>query len=148
MSRAREVVITLVLGATAIGATAGAVAVFAPGVTSDQIFAGQFSPDQPVSLMNKSVDDGRYLVRYSMSVYVVSASDDTALSCSVVDTSGRIAILEGLARSIPVGEWTYVEAQDVFELPDATLGIRCAPEKPVVLEVLVRNARIEATKID
>ncbi|CAN5529246.1 hypothetical protein BH10ACT7_BH10ACT7_04810 [soil metagenome] len=148
MSRARETVIAVVLGAMAIGATAGAAAVFAPGVTSDHIFAGHFGPDRPVSLMNKTVVDGRYLVRYSMSVYVVAGSADIALSCSLVDTSGRIANLPGLARSIPVGQWTFVEAQDVFELPDATLGIRCAPEQPTVLEVLVRNARIEATKID
>lgn len=148
MSRAREIVIAVVLGATAIGATAGAAAVFAPGVTSDQVFAGHFAPDQPVSLMNKTIVDGRYLVRYSMSVYVVAASADKSLNCSIVDTSRRIANLPGMSRSIPVGAWTFVEAQDVFELPDATLGIRCAPEQPTVLEVLIRNARIEATRID
>ena len=146
MGRARESITAGVLAVVAIAATGAAAAVFAPGTTADQVFAGTFSRDRPVGVTNLTVVDGRYVVAYSMRVYVVSASDSVSLTCSVVDTSGRIAQLPGLARDVPAGRWVFVEASDVFELPDVTLGVRCAPERETVLEVLVRDARLHATR--
>ncbi len=145
MGRARDWITAGVLAVVAVAATGAAAAVFAPGTTADQVFAGRFSAQNPVTIANLSVADGRYIVAYSMRVYVVAASDSASVTCDVVDTTGVFEDLPGLERTVPAGRWTFIAAQDAFALREMTLGLRCYPEQEAVLEVLVRDARLQAT---
>lgn len=116
--------------------------------TDDDIVGGRFSPDDPVSLTNLTVTDGRYLVAYSLDVFISSQTGRVELACSVIDTSGRLAELPGLVRTIETGSWQRVEAQDTFELPDLTLGVRCYPDRDATLTVVVRDVQLTAQNVD
>ena len=114
----------------------------------DTVVSGTFGPDKPITLKNLTVQDGRYLVSYALDVFVTSPAGEITLTCSVVDTTGRLAELPGLAQTAASGGWQEISAKDVFELPDLTMGIRCYPDREVSMQVVVRDARLGATRID
>lgn len=117
------------------------------GQGTDDVIVGRFSPDEPVSLTNLTVADGRYLVTYALEVYIDAPLRKVDLTCGVVDTTGRIAQLPGLVRTVSSGQWLNLFAEDVFELPDLTMGIRCYPNDEVSLQVVVRRVELAASPI-
>lgn len=145
MGRAREWITAGVLAVVAIGGTGAAAAVFAPGTTADQVFAGRFSPDNTIDIAEVALAEGRYVVAYSMRVYVVAANPEAIVTCDIVDTANAREPLTGLGRTVTAGRWSFIEAQDGFALREMSLGLRCYPEHETVLEVLVRDARLQAT---
>jgi hypothetical protein len=134
-----------VVGVVLIGV---GVAAFGPRSGDVQLFAGRYAPDDGIIVTNLTVTAGQYLVGYSMRVYVAPNADSVSLVCGVVDTSGRFSALPGLARPVVPGGWITVQAQSEIELPDVTLGIRCFPERPAVLEISVRDAELSAYRGD
>ena len=120
--------------------------VFAPAPSIERTFSGRFSATAPIAVSNLTVADGEYRVHYGMRILVQpQAGRAIGLRCGVVDTSGRIEFFDALAREVPAGRWVTIDAEGVFELPELTLGIRCVPDRPAPLVVVVRDARLEAT---
>lgn len=116
--------------------------------TNDTIVSGRFTVDEPVSLSNLTVADGLYEVSYSLEVFVSSQSGPVELTCTIADTTGRLTQLPGLERTVSVGSWQLVGATDAFELPDLTMGIRCFPDRDASLQVIVRDAQLDARRLD
>jgi len=147
MKRVRVAVVVAMMGAAVVATVlvAAGVWAFAPRPsTADQVFAGRFGPTSGIVVKNLTVADGRYLLDYSMDVYVAPNARSIGVVCTVEDTSGRIAALPGLVRPVASGRWVTISAQDVFELPDLTLGIRCFAEQDALLVIAVRNALLTA----
>lgn len=114
----------------------------------DTVVSGKFGPDNPVSLQNLTVQDGRYVVAYSLEVLFTSSAGDAILTCGVVDLTGRIAELPGLSRDVTSAKWQSVSAQADLELPDLTMGVRCYPDREVTLQVVVRDVILTAIRSD
>lgn len=129
------------------------VAVLVAGLTgcvpgpAQTVFSGNFSPDEPIRLTNKTITGGKYLVGYSLDVLVSSNDQPVNFICSMVDTSGQFSVLEGMARSVTAGKWISLDVENVFELSDLTLGIRCAPVPGAALTVVFRDVKLSAKKI-
>jgi len=119
----------------------------APASTHDRIIVGRFSPDSPVSFTNLTVTDGRYLVTYALDVFIDASLRKVDLVCGVVDTTGRIAQLPELVETVHSGEWLRLFGEDVYELPDLTMGVRCYPVDDVSLQVVVRDVQLVASPI-
>ena len=113
----------------------------------DTVFSGRFSADSPIRLLNHTLTTGRYQVAYSLQVLFTPERNAVTLTCTVVDTSGSISLLEGMSQTIIEGGWTRVAASGEFELPDLTLGIRCAPGSPELMTVVIRDVTLTAKKI-
>lgn len=115
--------------------------------TGDTTITGRFGPQIPVSLANLTVIDGRYRVGYTMEIFVSAIGAPLRLTCDVVDVSGRLAAIPGLARTISANRWVRITEKRVVELPDATLGVRCFPETPSDLTVVVRDLQLTAEPV-
>jgi len=146
---ARRGGLALAIGAAiaAIALCAAAATVFAPTPTGERVFAGRYAPDSALTVRNLTVADGLYRVSYSLRIFLEPPLDGHALAvtCSIVDTGGRIEFFDELDRDLAAGSWVTLEAAGYFELPELTLGLRCAPQRATELVVLVRDARIEVT---
>lgn len=117
--------------------------------TGDTTYAGRFSSVEPVALTNLTLSDGRYRISYSMRIYIADQSVPRVnVLCGVTDVSGRLSELPGLARLVPTNQWILVAATDAFELPDLTIGIRCSPDRPADLTVIVRQLMLTAEPVD
>jgi hypothetical protein len=75
------------------------------------------------------------------------AKDAVTLTCHVVDTSGRIGGFTDLSRTIVAGGWTRITAEQSYDLPDLTLGIRCSPDTPELLTVEFRDVLLDVSQI-
>lgn len=113
--------------------------------SDDTVFSGRFSPDSPIRLVNRTILGGAYTVGYSMDVLFSPARNAVTLTCTIIDTSGRIEGFNGMSRTIVAGEWTRVEAQNRYDLPDLTLGIRCSPDTRELLTAEFRNVTLTVT---
>jgi hypothetical protein len=69
-------------------------------------------------------------------------------TCAVVDTGGRIAFFSSTARVMASGEWSKIEAEGTFDLPELTLGLRCFPDRDATIDFVVREVTLEATPRD
>ena len=110
------------------------------------VFSGRFSPDSPIRLTNQTIIGGRYLVGFSMEVLFSPAKDAVTLTCRVVDTSGQIAGFNDLASTVIAGGWTRIEVEQEYDLPDLTLGIRCAPGSRQLLTAEFRDVQLQIEK--
>jgi hypothetical protein len=133
--------------ACALGAALNLAVVGCVGGPTQTVFTGRFSADEPIRLTNQTITGGRYLVSYSMEVLLSPTTEPVTLICSVVDTSGSISGLNGMARPVAAGQWISLDVENVYELPDLTLGIRCVPESSALLTVVVRDVRLSAKQI-
>jgi hypothetical protein len=111
------------------------------------VFTGRFAPDAPIRLNNQTITGGTYLVHYSMQVLFKPVQDGVTLTCTVLDTNGTISVLDGMSRTITSGGWTSIDVQNSFELPDITLGIRCAPGSSEIMTVAFRDVRLNAERV-
>ncbi len=107
-----------------------------------QLIAGAFGPDQPLILSNLSVPDGRYEVSAEVDLVVSGVVQPFDLTCRLIDTSGQLNYVGGAILSVAHSGVVKVTFTSTYELPDITLGLRCYPSTDVVLDVLVRSARI------
>ncbi|MFM9877695.1 MAG: hypothetical protein ACKVOG_07585 [Rhodoglobus sp.] len=115
--------------------------------TDTTTISGRFSPDRPVSLANLTVVDGRYRVSYTMAIFVMAQGAPVAVTCDVLDVSGRLAALSSLDRTITANHWVRLTEMTVVELPDATLGVRCFPDRTRDLTVVVRDLKLVAEPV-
>src|SRR4051812_17420457 len=116
-----------IIAAVAVGGgalLAVGVGAFAPR-DGAQLFAGSYGPNRGIIVKNLTIGDGYYLVGYSMDVFVAPNPGSVGVDCGMEDISGRLDELPGLVRPVAAGSWVRITAQNVLELPDATLGIRC-----------------------
>lgn len=115
--------------------------------TDTATISGRFSPTRPVSLANLTVVDGRYRVSYTMVIFVMAQGAPLTVTCDVLDVSGRLAAISGLDRTIPTNRWVRLTEMTVVELPDATLGVRCSPDRTRDLTVVVRDLELLAEPV-
>lgn len=121
-----------------------AVALAGCSTSVERVYTGQFGPDDPVSLGNLTIADGRFDVGYRLEVLLVPRGAPVRIACTIVDTSGRIGFFDGLARTLEPGRWTTLTADGSFDLPELTLGLRCAPDDAATFDLIVREAVITA----
>ena len=121
------------LGLAVTGCTAGA----------DRFISGWFGPERPVALVNRSLSFGEYRIAYTIELLIAPQGPPVEVTCGVVDTTGRIAFFDSLDRTVESGRWVTIEAQGDFDLPDLTLGLRCAPDGTGLLDVIVRRVTLE-----
>jgi hypothetical protein len=112
------------------------------------VYSGRYSPDIPIVLLNRTIEDGRWQLGYSMTVFLVPRSGVTSIRCGVVDTSGRLSQLPGMIRVVEPGRWTTIAAEDAFDLPSLTLGVRCFPERSALVQVVVRDLSLSTEPLD
>lgn len=117
------------------------------GASTDRFLSGWFGPERPVALVNRTIGDGEYRVAYALQVLVVPQGEPVVVTCTVVDTSGRIGFFDGLERTVESGRWVTIEAEGDFDLPDLTLGLRCAPDRSGLLDVIVRRVSLEVERL-
>ena len=144
MTPARITATVVVVGALLLAVGVGA---FAPR-PGTELFVGSYGPDRGIVVKNLTVGDGYYLVGYSMDVFVTPNPGSVGVECDLQDISGRLAELPGLVRPVASGTWVTITAQNVLELPDATLGIRCFAQRDALLEISVRNVTLTAQRGD
>lgn len=108
--------------------------------------SGLFGPAQPVILDNLTVSDGRYDVSVELDLVVRFTGPPVELSCLVVDTSARFGPFFGGVVDAASGRPLDLGMQATVELPDTTLGLRCFPDRLVVLEVEVEHVSLEADR--
>lgn len=111
--------------------------------SGEQVFSGDYSPTEPVSILNRTIGDGRYLIGYSLWVFTAPQAAPVDVTCTIVDTSGRIAFFADLEQTVPSGTWTKIAAQGEFDLPELTLGLRCRPAMPATMSLIVRDVRLD-----
>lgn len=130
------------VAAVAVAAALG-LAVTGCGAGGDRFISGWFGPERPVALVNRTIGDGEYRVAYALQLLVVPQGAPVVVTCTVVDTSGRIGFFDGLERTVESGRWVTIEAEGDFDLPDLTLGLRCAPDGTGLLDVIVRRVSLD-----
>jgi len=142
-------------GAVVVGLVAAGVAAGALRSADDQparsngttLVTGFHEAGEKFDLGGRTIDRGRYTAGYSLEVRVLSPMPDLLVECMLVDLSGQITGFdqpEMLARAN--GEWVELKYEDVLELPDATLSIRCSPTVTGELSASFRNVRLIASK--
>lgn len=135
--------------ARAIAATVAALGLVLTGcsASADRFISGWFGPDRPVALVNRSLSFGDYRISYEIELLVAPQGPPVEVTCGVVDTTGRIAFFETLDRTVESGRWVTIEAEGDFDLPDLTLGLRCAPDGTGLLDVIVRRVSLDVEPI-
>lgn len=111
------------------------------------LVTGFHEAGEKFDLGGRTIDRGRYTAGYSLEVRVLSPMPDLLVECMLVDLSGQITGFdqpEMLARAN--GEWVELSYEDVLELPDATLSIRCSPTRSGELSASFRNVELIASK--
>jgi hypothetical protein len=114
--------------------------------SDERVVQGRYGPDEPIAVLNRTIGDGRYSIGYSLWIYVAPREQPVSVSCTVVDASGRVAFFADLARVAESGRWTKLTAEGTFDLPEVTLGIRCAPAQDSTLEVVLRDVRLDVVE--
>ncbi len=112
-----------------------------------QVLAGRFGPERPLVLSNLSVPDGRYEVSAEVDLVVSGVQQPLNLTCRLIDTSGQLNQFGGAILSVAHSGVVAVTFTSTYELPDITLGLRCYPDTDVVLDVLVRSAKITTERL-
>ncbi len=115
---------------------------------TDRLISGRFGPTNPVVLENLTIADGNYLVSYSLLAFVSTKGAPGSVSCSVVDTSGRIAFFAGMTRVAESGRWVELTAAGTFDLPELTLGLRCFAERDAAIDFVVRDVSLDVSAVD
>lgn len=136
--------LTAALAALTLAAT-GMLAGCAP--SDERVVQGRYGPDAPIAVLNRTIGDGRYTIGYSLWIYVAPRESPVSVSCTVVDGSGRVAFFADLERTAEPGRWTKLAAEGTFDLPEVTLGIRCAPATVATLEVVLRDVRLDVLEL-
>jgi len=119
----------------------------APRSDGTTLVTGFHEAGEKFDLGGRTIDRGRYTAGYSLEVRLLSPMPDLLLECMLVDLSGQITGFdqpEMLARAN--GEWVELKYEDVLELPDATLSIRCSPTASGELSASFRNVELIASK--
>lgn len=129
----------------AIAAAVAALGLVLTGCSAspDRFISGWFGPDRPVALVNRSLSFGDYRIGYTIELLVAPQGPPVEVTCGVVDTTGRIAFFDSLDRTVESGRWVTIEAEGDFDLPDLTLGLRCAPDGTGLLDVIVRRVSLD-----
>lgn len=109
--------------------------------------SGFYSPAESLAVANLTIVDGTYRVGYSMDVLYSPQLAGSVLRCSLVDTSGLIEFFGPGVQEVQAGLWTTVNYDNVFDLPDLTLGIRCKPSNGTVLTAVFRNVDLFAQPV-
>lgn len=112
-------------------------------MAGEQVFSGDYSPTTPVSILNRTIGDGRYLIGYSLWVFAAPQGPAIDVTCTIIDTSGRVAFFADLERTVPSGRWTKIAAESEYDLPEVTLGLRCRPIMPTTMSLIVRDVRLD-----
>ena len=115
--------------------------------SQERVVQGRFGPNSPIAVLNRTIEDGRYTIGYSLWIYIAPRGGPVSVSCFVVDGSGRVAFFADLERTAAPGRWTKLAAEGTFDLPEVTLGIRCAPAQDATLEVVLRDVRLDVVEL-
>ncbi|MCU1412256.1 MAG: hypothetical protein JWR04_2963 [Rhodoglobus sp.] len=124
---------------------------FAPGHSTGRLFAGAYTSDTDLRVSNLTIGGGHVKVRYAFDVLFEPKGPDAdtgVLRCGLVDTSGRLDFFESSRRNALTGEWTHVEYEANYDLPELTLGIRCSPSIDGVMSIAFRNIILTVTQLD
>jgi len=151
----RRVILGVGVGVIAlIAASAGASALrdaesarpdAAPAGTT--LVSGFHEAGEKFDLGGRTVDGGRYTAGYSLEAKLLSPMTDVTLNCMLVDLSGRLTNLRQPAMVVRAdGEWTTLGFEDVFELPEVTLSIRCTPSASGDMSASFRDVTITTQK--
>lgn len=107
--------------------------------------SGVFGALEPIILDNLTLPDGRYELTVELELFV-DVPRPTQVTCAVVDTSARLGPLLGMGIAVTPGRWIDTTAVTVVELPDITLGLRCYPNERTAVDVLIREATLNAVQ--
>ena len=139
---------TAVIAATSVVAlvVAGSFWVSAlPTLPGTSLIVGFYSPSSRITLANRTVAPGTYLLGYGAFVQFYSTSPTALLECGLVDTSGRIGYIDQILSPVePTGRWTRIGSSAVYEIPEVTLGIRCIPNGEGEIGIGFRDAEVIA----
>lgn len=117
----------------------------APPTPADH-YSGKYGPGDPIILDNLTLAGGRYVIDLQLELFVHVAGPPVMLSCSIIDATGQLGPLFGTGFAAGAGDWFSISSTSTYELPETTLGLRCSPDRPAVLDVLVRDADISAQR--
>jgi len=133
----------------AVAASVGSSALRAakPELTGTTLVSGFHEAGEKFDLGGRTVDGGRYTAGYSLEAKLLSPMTDVTLDCMLVDLSGRLTNLRQPSMVVRAdGEWTTLGFEDVFELPEVTLSIRCTPSASGEISASFRDVRITTQK--
>ncbi|MDO7881316.1 hypothetical protein [Antiquaquibacter soli] len=108
--------------------------------------AGRYGPGEPIILDNLTLAGGRYVIDVQLDLFVRVVGPPVSMSCSIIDATGQLGPLFGTGFTAGAGDWFSISSTSTFELPETTLGLRCSPDRPAVLDVLVREADLSAQR--
>jgi len=123
----------------AVGLTA---CVPSDGITS---FTGYHRGGESVRIENLTIADGRYRIGYAMDVQLLSRDPEAVVRCGIVDNNGTIEYLGQVKTEARAGDgWVRLAWEATYDLPEITLGIRCAPTTAGVFTLRVRDVALTA----
>ncbi len=117
---------------------------FPDPVPGDQVFSGLYVSDTDIQVTNLTIDGGRVDAGYSVDVLLMPREHDAGIRCRLVDTTGRLEFFDASSMVVKPGRWASLTFEAAYELPELTLGLRCASQTSGPLTVLFRNAQIYA----
>ena len=108
--------------------------------------AGYYETTDSVVIRNLTIDDGSYVVGYTLEMRVVSPVLDAGLSCQLDEVSGRLAAFQETPSMVMAnGEWQKLEYFGRFDVPNITVSIRCRPLVVGQYSITARNVDLYAT---
>lgn len=136
------------IGSALVGVGAITLA-FAPrGGDSERLIVRYGSPGQELALGNLTIEGGRYRAGYDADIQFISSDPFGRMSCALVDTTGRIGYLgDTLSWFDGDGVWRHISASARIDVPDISLGLRCAPSSTATIAVAVRGVLINAVPL-
>jgi len=148
--RRRAIVAVAAAVAVAAGGAGVAWALTAAPRVSDgsRLLVGHYRPTDEIALVNLTIADGTYDVRYGAEVQFFASRSGVVLSCGLVDASGRINYLDDTVYPVAAGGgWTVIGDSMAYDVPSITLGVRCRPSMPGSYGIAFRDVTLTATPI-
>jgi hypothetical protein len=133
----RSIVVLAVIAAAAATGCASP-----DGVAS---FTGYHRVGDSLRIENLTIPDGRYRVDYSVRVQLLSRDPAVSVRCGVVDSNATVGYLEQALTEAGAGDgWVTLSSSNTYELPEVTLGIRCAPTLEGAFSLRVSDVSLTA----
>lgn len=140
------VIIAAAVASAALAFSAGATVDPAADDATARLVTGRYSAGDPIILVNRTLDGGRYTAGYSMDIRVVSSTPGAVVDCKLVEVSGRLASLGEPAQRATSGSWIHLEYARNYNFPDVTVAIACSPRSDGELTLAVRDVKIIAQR--
>jgi len=148
--RRRVVAVVAAVAVAAVGGAGAAWTTTAVGTVpaGTELLVGHYRPTDQIALMNLTIADGTYDVRYGAEVQFFAARTDVVLSCGLIDASGRVNYLDDMVYPVAAGGgWTPIGNSMAYDVPAITLGVRCRPSMPGSYGIAFRDVTLTATPI-